>query len=151
MTTFDIIYVKDRRLILKYNLYIDRRTDTNEVIYVGIGNDNRVNWLPRNKKHRILSKTIGITREVLFKTDDYNWLKIQEILGIRYFNTFNDLNPKGCNFTKGGEGGVGKRPWNYMGVPLCPDCGTKVSTHRVQRCRRCATNLMKRGSNGRFN
>ncbi len=52
-----------------YHVYIDRRLDTNEIIYVGKGNDKRLKTLDRsNKFHRHIRKKHGIKREVVFST-----------------------------------------------------------------------------------
>jgi hypothetical protein len=73
-------------------------------IYVGIGNRIRLKIKYRNIKHRRYCQKYGITRFVILETDDYAHLQIQEILAIKHYHTFFDINPVGCNLTKGGEG-----------------------------------------------
>lgn len=88
---------------MKYGLYVD--FIENNPTYVGIGTKYRINKIERNQKHTNFSKKYKINRKVLFFTDDYKWLQIQEILAIKYFNTFYENNSKyGCNLTPGGEG-----------------------------------------------
>jgi hypothetical protein len=97
-----------------FYLYLDRRKDNNEPIYVGIGTENRVKDFRRNKYHSAIKKKFGINREILLSSEDYSWIQIQEILGIKFYNTYHRANDSGCNFTKGGEGTLGLNPYKHM-------------------------------------
>jgi len=97
-----------------FYLYLDRRKDNDEPIYIGIGTENRVKDLRRNRYHTAIKKKIGISREILLSSEDYSWIQIQEILGIKFYNTYHKTNDSGCNFTKGGEGTLGFNPYDYM-------------------------------------
>lgn len=97
-----------------FYLYIDRRNDNNSIIYVGIGTKSRVKNMHRNRYHVAIKNKIGINREIILSSADYGWILIQEILAIKYYNTYNGCNSNGCNFTKGGEGTLGLNPYTRM-------------------------------------
>lgn len=88
---------------MKYGLYVDF-IKNNIPIYVGIGTLQRIKKPSRNNKHTNISNKYKITRKVIFHTNDYHWLQIQEILAIRYYNTLYKRSKYGCNLTPGGEG-----------------------------------------------
>lgn len=91
-----------RFIVYKYFLYVD--FCKNVPIYVGIGNKQRLKVKYRNTKHQRYYKKYGVTRVVVLQSNDYAYLQIQEILGIRHYKTFCEYNKVGCNLTKGGEG-----------------------------------------------
>lgn len=88
-------------------VYAHKSPIDGRVFYVGLSFSNadgkyqRANDLtPRNVHHERKIRKHGCHVEILIDHLDEFQCKVQEILAIRYFDTFNC----GCNYTKGGDG-----------------------------------------------
>lgn len=91
-------------------VYCHKSSLDGRVYYVGLSFDNedgtyaRANYLyARNKHHMRSIEKYGCEVEILVDNLSEDRCKTQEVLGIRYFDTFNN----GCNYTLGGDGSRG--------------------------------------------
>jgi len=90
-------------------VYVDWTTDSDPYpFYVGQGNLRRVGKKHRNTFHSNIAQLHGFRREIVFKTDIREEALGEEVRLIAELKTFHGDNPKGANFTKGGDGGVGR-------------------------------------------
>lgn len=95
----------------KYAVYVDLTTNL-VPFYVGMGNQDRVRQIKRNRKHGGVAKKYGLIRVVIFETDDTEIVKQKEIEVIADCQTFFYDHPDNrfaCNFTRGGDGLSGKQ------------------------------------------
>lgn len=94
----------------KYAVYVDLTTNL-VPFYVGLGNQDRIRQIKRNRKHGGVAKKYGLIRVVVFETDNSEIVKQKEIEVIADCQTFfydHQDNPFACNFTRGGDGLCGK-------------------------------------------
>lgn len=97
-------------------VYIDVRGNAPEVhllpydvFYVGLGSNDRCNdYRPqsRNGYHASIAAKHGMTRIRVFQHDDLDVIVAKEKELIRQLNTYHYKNPRGANFTPGGEKGA---------------------------------------------
>lgn len=92
-----------------YYVYVDWTTDDAYPFYVGKGLLNRTIKKDRNRFHRNISQSHGFRREIVMGPVDNETAVKEEIRLIAELNTFNGDNPKGANFTRGGEGTPGRK------------------------------------------
>jgi hypothetical protein len=102
-----------RRTYPAWYVYLDSTCETNpRVFYVGAGNARRINDLHRdNAKHTNIVKKHGQRREIVFASSLSKACFDHEIDLIAELHTFVGdprHNGIGCNFTKGGDGTVGR-------------------------------------------
>jgi hypothetical protein len=92
-----------------YYVYVDWTTDeTNYAFYVGCGNKHRTSKKYRNMFHRRLAQKHGFRREIVMGPVDSREVALdEEVRLIKILNTFHGDNPRGANFTRGGEGAPG--------------------------------------------
>jgi hypothetical protein len=103
----------------KYFLYTHFRQDKNEVFYVGIGTkpkkfksfeaEYRRAYSKKNRNkhwHNIINLNPNYEIKIVIESDNYNWIKQQEILLIFIYGRV-DLNLGTlCNWTNGGDGTI---------------------------------------------
>lgn len=90
-------------------VYVDWTTDSNPYpFYVGQGSERRVGRRHRNRFHSNIALAHGFRREVVFQSENREEVLAEESRLIGHLNTFHGDNPKGANFTRGGEGTLGR-------------------------------------------
>lgn len=97
-----LVIVRDMR----FKVYIDFTTEEcPRPFYIGKGNSTRVADLKRNRLHTSISNKYGITRQIVFETDDEQEAFAKERELITEHNTCVYIEGSwGANFTMGGEG-----------------------------------------------
>jgi hypothetical protein len=105
-----------------YYVYVDWTTDGDVYpFYVGKGTLNLTTKKYRNTFHHNISQLHGFRREIVLGPVDNDTAVKEEIRLIAEFNTFNGDNPRGANFTRGGEGTPGRK------VHMTPEWREKIS------------------------
>ena len=90
-----------------FYVYADYRQNTDEPFYVGKGTMKRVRDMKRNQLHENIAKTHGVIRKIIYECETNEIACELEIRTIKELNTFHGDNPRGANFTRGGEGAPG--------------------------------------------
>ena len=100
----------------QFYTYIDWTLEpTPRPFYIGKGNDDRITNYVRNDENAYIAKTLGVHREIAFKTASEQEAHAHEIELIAQHHTYvydAEYNGIGCNRTKGGEGerGINAKP-----------------------------------------
>jgi hypothetical protein len=125
----------------KVYCYVDSTSDGSP-FYVGKGNVHRVLLVrARNIKHLHVANKHGIKRTVVESVplaNDEDVLR-REVELIRDLQTFHTDSELGCNFTRGGDGVIGRVPWNkgkrmdveYRRIHQMVTPKTRVSQHDI--------------------
>lgn len=96
-------------------VYVDYTTESEpRAYYVGKGLIGRLRNQRRNKHHRFVSKSLGLSRVIVFMTSSESEAFDHEISLIKELNTYNSsfkmtLDDIRCNKTLGGEGKYGAK------------------------------------------
>lgn len=91
-----------------YYVYVDWTTDSGPYpFYVGCGTLNRVGKKYRNSYHRNIAQKHGLNRVIVHGPCDKVEAFSKEVHFIAELRTFQPENPRGANFTRGGEGSHG--------------------------------------------
>lgn len=89
-------------------VYVDWTTDDDPCpFYVGQGTKRRINRRHRNTLHTNIALKHGFLRKIVLETEDREVALLEEIRLISELCTFHGDNPRGANFTRGGDGGIG--------------------------------------------
>lgn len=88
-----------------YWVYVDWTIDeTIYPFYVGYGNRHRPGKKYRNRFHKRLTQKHGLRREIVMGPVEKKVAQDEEVRLIEVHGTFHGDNPRGANFTRGGEG-----------------------------------------------
>lgn len=117
---------------MMFYVYVDFRLDTNVPCYVGVGNEGRVKWMRRNKKHTAITEKHGIRRDVILSSREWDFVLQEEIKLIAELKTRDHFG--GCNFTDGGEGQLGNHMSKGKGRPP-PNKGVPMTEERKEHLR----------------
>lgn len=105
----------------KHYLYQHIRLDTNEPFYIGIGTkyNHRKDYTrakakgkQRNNLWRGITQRVDYIVEILFESDDYEFIKTKEIELVKRYGQIIKNNGTLCNLTDGGDGTKGHNKSN---------------------------------------